>query len=163
MTWHCTFDLDAHTLRTIDPLPLIMQQLTAIDALREHQTCLYTILAELVTNAVDYGVLGLDATLKNSFDGFVTYYTTRGQALTSLQQGWLKITLDYVPQERGGSVVLRIVDSGVGFDYHRSRPTLPGNTAYHGRGIPLVRSLCTELVYQGCGNCVEAVYAWEGA
>ena len=49
---------------------------------------------------------------------------------------------------------------GPGFDYQKILPSLGENITLGGRGIPLLRSLCKELVYQGRGNRVEGVYVW---
>jgi two-component system, HptB-dependent secretion and biofilm response regulator len=68
------------TLRTLDPLPQIMQMLTALQGLHAHRERLYTILAELFANALEHGLLGLNSALKQTPQGFVAYYTAREQS-----------------------------------------------------------------------------------
>jgi len=55
---------------------------------------------------------------------------------------------------------IRVRDSGPGFDYEDSMtPHMAADRCPHGRWIALVKSLCRELVYSGCGNEVQARYA----
>lgn len=68
--------------------------------------------------------------------------------------------LEYTPLADGGKLVVRVEDSGPGFNYLRTFLALADNLTYSGRGIPLVRSLCSDLTYRGRGNRVEAVYQW---
>jgi anti-sigma regulatory factor (Ser/Thr protein kinase) len=158
--WQMTLELGADTLQTIDPLPHVMQTLMEIQGLHEHRGRLYTILAELFTNALDHGLLRLDSTLKHTPQGFGEYYAARDKRLAALRQGRITIAVAHTPRHTGGQLTLRIEDSGPGFDYHRLLPDLTHNTTHSGRGIPLVRALCQALVYHGRGNCVEAVYVW---
>jgi anti-sigma regulatory factor (Ser/Thr protein kinase) len=158
--WNMSLALGADTLRTVDPLPQIMQVLTEIQGLHEHRERLYTVLAELFSNALDHGLLGLDSAMKRTPQGFMTYYTAREQGLAALTQGWIKITLEHLALEGTGELTIRVEDSGPGFDYRAFTQSLSENTTYSGRGIPLVRALCKELTYHGVGNHAEAVYAW---
>ena len=102
-------------------------------------------------------MLGLDSTLKSAPRGFGEYYTRRERRLVALTEGWINTAVDHVPCGTGGNLTLRIEDSGLGFDYQQHLPELVANTVYNGRGVPLVRSLCQELVYSGKENTVQAV------
>ena len=64
--------------------------------------------------------------------------------------------------EKGGKIVLKIEDSGPGFDYDKelSRTHDLHPAVYSGRGITILRSLCDKLSYSGNGNKVEAIYIW---
>jgi CheY-like chemotaxis protein len=158
--WQITLEFGPETLRTVDPLPQIMQMLVEIQGLYEHRERLHIILAELFTNALEHGLLGLDSTLKQTPQGFMAYYTAREQALAALEHGRITIALTHTAVGTTGQLTLRIEDSGPGFDYHTCLPTLTHNATPSGRGIPLVRALCQALTYHGSGNCVEAIYVW---
>jgi CheY-like chemotaxis protein/signal transduction histidine kinase len=159
--WQLTLDLAADALRAVDPLPQIMQMVMDIQGLYDHRERIYTILAELFSNALDHGLLGLDSALKHSPQGFSVYYTAREQALAALQAGHIRISLTHIPLETGGKLVIEVSDSGPGFDHDTRITALADNTTYSGRGIPLLRSLCHKLCYHGVGNHVEAVYVWQ--
>ncbi len=153
-------EFDSAGLRRGDMMPTLMPLLNSLHVGPNHRESIHVILKELLSNALEHGVLQLDSTLKNSVEGFGAYYEKREQTLTSLESGWIKIELVQEYTGSTGSLTIRVEDSGAGFDHTSERPGLSENTRPWARGIPLVRSLCREVVYRGNGNLVEAVYAW---
>jgi CheY-like chemotaxis protein len=160
MTWRMTLDLKADALRTFDPLPLLTHLVVEIQGLRKSRDHLYTVLAELFFNALDHGLLNLDSAIKSTPQGFMEYYEKRQNDLVNLQEGQIKIIFEHLPAGNGGKLLIRIEDTGRGFDYHKAVPRLRENLAPSGRGIPLVRSLCENVSYFDKGNIVEAIYSW---
>ena len=128
--------------------------------LRDHKENIYLTVSELFCNALDWGVLGLDSRMKKDPEGFEKYFAARERALAALEDGRIKIDLEIFGQDQGGKLVVRVEDSGPGFDYQKAMLKPADETSFGGRGIRLVRSFCKELVYQGRGNQVEAVYVW---
>lgn len=121
----------------------------------------FLIITELVTNALDYGLFRLDPGLKKKgLGGHERYTEARQKGFATIGYGWLRMGLEYTPLADGGKLVVRVEDSGPGFNYLRTFLALADNLTYSGRGIPLVRSLCSDLTYRGRGNRVEAVYQW---
>lgn len=118
------------------------------------------VVAELWHNALEHGVLGLDSELKERSGGFSAYYVQREQALASLVEGRVRISLVREPARRGDRLVVRVEDSGPGF----VRAPLPrrGNLRKGGRGLQLVEALCEQLEFEGCGNVARAVLEWRG-
>ncbi len=160
MTWGMTLDLKADALRTFDPLPLLTHLLVEIQGLRKSREHLYTVIAELFFNALDHGLLNLDSAMKSTSHGFMEYYKKRQDNLANLQEGQIKIICEHIPVDNGGKLLIRMEDTGAGFDYRKALPRLRENMAPSGRGIPLVRSLCENVSYFDKGNIVEAVYTW---
>ena len=159
-SWQWGLTLHADGLKRVDPLPLVMSQLQELAGLGRCYADLYTVLAELYTNALHHGVLGLDSAIKRSADGFEQYYRLRDEWLQNLRTGTVSLTLEYFASPPGGRLHIRVEDSGSGFDPQPYLDWRPDGQALSGRGIGLVQSLCESLVYRGVGNCVEAVYAW---
>ena len=159
--WSVEMRLEAQALRATDPRPLLTQLVMDLQGMQKHRDRLFTVLAELFSNALEHGVLGLDSALKYDSQGFAEYYEQRRKKLDCLEDGWIRIALDHVPTGCSGELHITIEDSGQGFELSNSLPGLLENTAHSGRGIALVRSLCRELVYQGRGNVAHAVYAWD--
>lgn len=158
--WSVSFELGPEILKGMDPLPAILHVLLEIQGLYTHRGRLYTILAELYSNALEHGVLGMDSKLKTSPEGFAEYYETREQRLTNLNEGFIRINLHHEPADDGGKLTIEYQDSGKGFDvssYHGETK----NSVFSGRGIALVKSLCTELNYNESGNGIQAVYLWQ--
>jgi len=159
-TWRVDLELSAGSVKTLDPLPQLMRLLADFESLPQEKEPIFMVLAELVTNAIDHGLLGLDSQLKASPEGFAAYYERRTLALANLTEGRIRIQLHQAPFESGSQLIIRVEDSGPGFDHRQIASELAANLRYSGRGIPLVRSLCRQLTYHGCGNQAEAVYVW---
>lgn len=161
MNWRFTLELSADSLRALDPMPLLIHVLMEIQGLRTHRERLYMVLTELYSNALEHGLLGLDSHVKSTPQGYGEYYNQRQQALAHLQEGRLHIELHHDPIENGGRLVMRIEDSGIGFNHTQKLRTLENNITHSGRGIALVRSLCRDLIYEGHGNIARAIYEWK--
>jgi CheY-like chemotaxis protein/anti-sigma regulatory factor (Ser/Thr protein kinase) len=160
MSWSFKLELDAASLREFDPLPHIIQILMEIQGLFTHRERIYTVLAELFTNALDHGVLQLDSALKSSPEGFVDFYQQRSAKLAALSDGYIELELRHEHSDEGGQLTVTLQDSGGGFDIAKVDGSLVDNTTYCGRGIPLLRSLCSELKYEDRGSRAIAVYEW---
>jgi serine phosphatase RsbU (regulator of sigma subunit)/anti-sigma regulatory factor (Ser/Thr protein kinase) len=158
--WHIQLALEADALHRVDPLPTLMRTLTEIQDLAQHKQTIFTILAELLANAIDHGLLGLHSSMKNTPRGFAEYYERRERLLAKLRHGHLRIRLEHDRKDTGGRLVIQIHDSGPEFDVHGLVPAIETNQGHSGRGIALVRALCDTLTYHGNGNTVEAVYVW---
>jgi len=158
--WHLTYELKPDTLKSIDPLPVIMQVLMENAALRHYRSTIFTILAELYSNSLDHGVLGLDSKLKTDPIGFAQYYQLRTERLADLtDEHFVRVCIGLKAGLANGRLVIRIEDSGLGFDYSNVSTELP-TVGFSGRGIPLLKSLCESVEYLGEGNIVEAVFNW---
>jgi two-component system, HptB-dependent secretion and biofilm response regulator len=158
--WHIQLALEAEALHRVDPLPTLMRTLTDIQDLAQHKHMIFTILAELLANAIDHGLLGLDSSMKNTPRGFAHYYEQRERLLTELRQGLLRIQITHSRKDKGGRLIIQVQDSGPGFDFHQLVSGIGTQETYSGRGIPLVRASCESLTYHGNGNTAEAVYVW---
>ena len=159
MGWTMTMRLDADSLRTLK-IPLILLNMIEEDQrLRAHKHNLDIIISELLSNALEWGVLKLDSRIKRDAETFERYFALRQKGLNSLTEGWIEIDLEHVSLDHGGKFVVRVEDSGPGFDY-QNLGAFYDNAVYGGRGIYSVRTLCEEFAYCGNGNRVKAVYGW---
>ncbi|MCG5547462.1 ATP-binding SpoIIE family protein phosphatase [Halorhodospira halochloris] len=162
VSWKTELVLDARTLAHVNPVPPMMNLLADLGALEEDRQSLYVVIAELFTNALEHGVLGLDSSLKRNEEGFDSYYQRRAQAMADLDAGEVYIRLHYDPDASGRGVVIEVEDTGPGFDYERilaasdSRDVASAIAA--GRGIMLVRALCEDVEYFPPGNRVRVRY-----
>lgn len=158
--WGMRFEVKPTSFKVFDPLPMLLNVLMEVPSLRAFSSTLYTILAELYTNALDHGVLKLDSSLKKTAEGFAEYYALREARINTVSEGFVRIYINHKTNENGGLLNVRIEDSGDGFDYSgRSGETL-STFGYSGRGIALVEKLCGRVTYQGCGNVVEVDFSW---
>lgn len=158
--WELTFVFKHDLLGKVDPLPILMSVLRDIQGLQKYKEDLFLILSELYINALDYGVLHMDSSLKKQAGGFERYYAEREKRLQKLRDGWIKITLADEKNGDNGRLTIIVEDSGKGFDYDScvSKKTVDENK--HGRGVSLISSLVTSLKYNKAGNRAEVLYDW---
>jgi hypothetical protein len=150
-----SFEFRAATLKRFNPLPYLLQLLLEVHGLAQ-SGALYSVLAELYSNALEHGVLGLDSGLKRDASGFARYYQQRNVRLDALQDGFVRVHLQVTPQGEGGCLAICVEDSGKGFDVERvlERPLDPVRLS--GRGISLIRSWGA----MPAGPTMVAVPAW---
>lgn len=174
VSWSMSLALHDQSLAGFNPLPLVMNLLMEVEGLRPLGGQLYTLMAELFSNALEHGVLKLDSGLKTGPQGFGQYYLQREQALSALTGGSIKLTLTHKPLETGGELVLEVTDTGAGFSVGNfldgpitsSTEREPDNNDsksrwdYSGRGLALIRQLSDELIYVDGGRSVKAVVRW---
>ncbi|MGY2186103.1 ATP-binding SpoIIE family protein phosphatase [Pseudomonas sp. SDO5591_S426] len=161
LDWSVSFEFRAATLKRFNPLPYLLQLLLEVHGLRAQSGALYSVLAELYSNALEHGVLGLDSSLKRSATGFGHYYQQRNARLDELQDGYVRVHLQVMPQGEGGCLVIRVEDSGKGFDVDRvlERPVDPVRLS--GRGVSLVRQLGRNASWSDDGRTARVEFFWE--
>ncbi len=156
--WCLALELGAEALRAFDLNQFMSEAMACMPRLRPHATQLFTILAELYSNALEHGVLGLDSGLKRDPLGFTRYYEERARCLEGLQKGRIRLELSLLSQDQREAVQILVEDSGPGFD-HRARLGREAQAGEAcGRGLTLLRSLCPDIRWLGKGNRVVATY-----
>ncbi|VVO31481.1 Chemotaxis response regulator protein-glutamate methylesterase [Pseudomonas fluorescens] len=161
LDWSVSFEYRAATLKRFNPLPYLLQLLLEVHGLRAQSGALYSVLAELYSNALEHGVLGLDSSLKRDVSGFTRYYQERNTRLDELQDGFVRVHLQVTPQGEGGCLVIRVEDSGKGFDVGRvlARPIDPVRLS--GRGVSLIRQLGRNASWSDDGRSARVEFFWE--
>lgn len=162
--WKFSYELGPSSLKDFNPLPLLQQVLMGAPYLRSKATAIYAVLAELYSNALEHGVLGLRSEMKSSAEGFAQYYAARAQALENVQ-GFVRFDIQGEIEGTHVDLRIRVTDSGEGFDYRsyvaRAKDELATDTGYHGRGIRLLWDLCECVRYVDPGNQIEVTMTWD--
>lgn len=160
--WSMNYRLGPESLRHFNPLPLMVHILMEVPGLRVISGQLYTVMAELFSNAFEHGVLKISSGLKHSSQGFLKYYQEREQRINALEDGFVNISMEHTGNGSSGDLVIMLEDSGQGFDVdvHLNPGTAAGASAYSGRGITLVREICDSLEYHKGGSLVIARLHW---
>ena len=158
--WKLSMRFNGSRLRETNPVPILVSHLMEMEELEAERQSLFTVMTELYVNALDHGVLGLDSNLKSDPDGFETYFQTRESRLASLDSGYVIFNLSIEQESNRRSILLRIEDSGKGFDYKNQDYRQLQDTDLSGRGIMLIRDLCESLEYHGKGNIAIARFSW---
>lgn len=147
--------LSGDQLRTCPLAPLVSQFLQAIGVDQQFCQKVFAVVAEMVSNAVDHGVLNLSSSLKEGLDGFVAYYAAREQGFLQLtDQDFVKISLCYQQMDAGPRLVIDVEDSGKG--YSGSEESSVNDAMLSGRGMMLIRSLSERIEIFSPGNKIRA-------
>jgi CheY-like chemotaxis protein len=158
--WKLSMRFNGARLRETNPVPILVNYLMEMEELEAERQSLFTVMTELYINALDHGVLGLDSNLKTDPAGFEAYFQTRESRLANLDSGHVIFNLSVEQESSRRSILLRIEDSGKGFDFENHNPPLDGATALSGRGLLLIQDLCESLEYHGKGNIAIARFGW---
>ncbi len=159
LPWKIHLDLSAGDLRCSSPVSTLIDMMGASPLVTAHKDFLHTIFSELFSNALEHGVLGLSSELKKSEDGYLEYYQQREEKLSELEEGFVKITVEFRTRETQAEVQIEVKDSGAGFDI-QNRYKSTDDDAF-GRGVSLIDTLCESVEYSENGTRVCAVYVIE--
>lgn len=151
-------DLNADLIRSVDVMQVLQGMLDGVLAFEGRRADLFAVVAELVNNAVDHGVLRLDSGMKKDVSGFAAFYDERAERLNSLRDGYVRINISTTHDGPDWRVIIEVQDSGPGFDISKVSPS--GDDQAHGRGVAMVRGLCESVDWYEPGNRVVAVYKW---
>jgi len=155
-SWRVSLRLEAVQLKTLDIVPLLMSWLDQLHLDERHRGAAFVVLAELVNNAVDHGLLGLDSGIKQAPDGFERYIKLRAERLARLETGSIELSIEHYCEDGAPCLEIVVHDSGQGFPHEEFMQGLVRpETVPCGRGILLVKTIAAELHYEGAGN--EAV------
>ncbi|WP_143269422.1 fused response regulator/phosphatase [Mangrovitalea sediminis] len=130
----------------------VMQQL---DLPNEPMAKVMTVVTELVSNAIDHGVLRLDSSLKEQESGFLAYAEERESRVRELtEKDRVSLKMAWNSPEAPGLLLIQVIDSGTGFDMGEEGDD--ALTRVSGRGLQLLRRLCASLEIRSPGNNIIA-------
>ena len=136
--------LQGAQLEVFDVLKSIESFMTQAHVPIELKQKAFTVCAELVVNAIEHGVLGLDSSLKTEEYGFAQFSELRDARMQALgSDDSIKLSVSY--DSLKGEVSFRIWDSGPGYD--RDKAIMESQKILSGRGISLVERLSSKVHY----------------
>ena len=135
----------------------IMTLVGDIQGMELHREKIFTIISELYSNALEHGILGLDSSMKETADGFEEYYKLRQERIENTRGHAVELVMIY-KKGTPDTIEIKVSDSGEGFDYENTLAKIEEEKTTFGRGVLLLKSLCTQLEYSNNGTSVKAVY-----
>lgn len=157
VVWQFALTLDIVQIKKLDVVLLLLDIVQQIEKEQESSGKIFMILSELFNNALDHGLLKLDSSLKHHEDGMERYFEERSQRLAEAGKGTIQLHLKKILNADGGSFLLiRVKDSGDGFDHQRQATAAPSDVQRHGRGIALLHGICRSVLFLGNGSEVVA-------
>lgn len=149
---------DASLIREVILMNEVRKVLNGIIA-GSHLDLICTVLSELLSNAIDHGLLELESDLKQEEDGFYLYFQQRQEKLNQLSdEKWLTFNAKHDSDKK--HFVLVVEHNGRGFEHSNLIPDISNNEVC-GRGIAIVSELCDSLEYSKAGRCATAVYSYK--
>ncbi|WAC46560.1 fused response regulator/phosphatase [Pseudomonas sp. SL4(2022)] len=160
--WSLHLQLSAPQLKHLDLEPLITHFCQTLGLEESRQGVFGLILRELLSNALDHGLLGLTSSLKHEANGFERYVQLRNERLMALDDGEIQLEINQSSDAYTNHLSIKVSDSGPGFDVAKLEQTGLHNDPerYHGRGLLLLRKICSHLEFRGNGNHVIAELHW---
>lgn len=153
IVWQFVLTLDIRQIKQLDVVPLLLDIVQQVGKEHKQSGTVFMILSELFNNALDHGVLKLDSSLKQHEDGLERYFTERAKRLAEAEDGNIQLSLKKVLNEEGGGsfLLIRVKDSGDGFDHQHWQTPQALDIRPHGRGISLLYGLCRTVQFIGSG------------
>ena len=157
--WHFDMGLSTEQLKIVDVVPLLHDVASRMHGWCARNPKLFLVLSELISNALEHGVLELESLVKLEPDGFQRYMQLRQTKLAALTAGGIHVRIAGLARDGRPMLSIVVKDTGSGFDHVSAMAHSAKLDAPYGRGIPLLKRICEEVEYRGCGNEVEVLFA----
>lgn len=116
----------------------------------------FLVVSEMVSNAIDHGLLKLDSSLKDAEDGFSEYFSTRDKRLSLLTRtDFIELKLMWETGTGVPQLEVSVRDSGCGYNFIGETNTC--DLDFSGRGLKLIRNLAQTVEIHPPGNFIKAV------
>lgn len=136
--------------------PLCNKFLQYLDVNQNFCHIVFIVVSEMVTNAIDHGILKLSSSLKESLDGFNIYLKERDWRLSRLSNDdFIEVSLVWIESKEGSNLEIGVRDSGSGYDVCAATNTC--DLAFSGRGLKLIRNLSQSVEIHPPGNFIKAI------
>ncbi len=122
------------------------------------QSCqrIFSVIGEMVSNAIDHGILRLDSSLKEQDLGFQFYFDEREKRIKNLTEAdFIEIKLELVKIGNEQRLAISCLDSGSGYDFDQL--SKDAEILYSGRGLDMIQQLSYEVSVARPGNFIKAV------
>ncbi|HTF94967.1 MAG TPA: fused response regulator/phosphatase [Cellvibrio sp.] len=117
---------------------------------------IFLIVSEMVSNALDHGVLQLDSGIKENPEGFTYYFQEREKRFSTLtNKDAIQLTLRWELNAGKPQLVVIVEDSGNGYDF--SKKLAQQDDLLFGRGLRMIKSLSQSVEIFPPGNRIQAV------
>ncbi len=137
--------------------PLCNKFLQSVGMDQKSCQIIFLVVTEMVSNALDHGVLRLDSGLKEEPEGFTRYFQEREERLAKLTNAdAIELSLRLELSNAGGpQLVVTVEDTGDGFDFFGKASG--GDDLLSGRGLKLIKSLAQSVEIFPPGNRIQVV------
>lgn len=117
---------------------------------------IFIVVSEMVSNAIDHGILKLDSSMKEDEGGFNHYFNEREKRLSQLTDSdFIELHLIWQESEERPNLEVSVRDSGNGYNFCGTTDTC--DLAFSGRGLRLIHNLAQSVEIYPPGNFIKAI------
>ncbi|MDI9245627.1 SpoIIE family protein phosphatase [Marinobacter sp. CHS3-4] len=154
--WYFALGVRGDALKDAELAPIVNNVIGRMGVTGEKADKAHVCITELLNNAIDHGVLGMDSSLKSNPEGFAEYFEERQKRLSQLDYGGVFIRANLDRSGRNYALSVTVSDTGEGFGYKDENATEASSLPVpSGRGIKLVRRLADRLTFHDGGATSE--------
>ena len=100
ITTQSTLRFSSEVIKSVSLMTDVRRYLMGLINDGTHLDLVCSVLAELLSNAIDHGLLNLDSSIKEQPDGFFLFYQLREDKLAELDKdAWIRLDLDFDPDK----------------------------------------------------------------
>jgi len=135
--------------------PLCNKFLQHFDINQSFCQIIFLVVSEMVSNAIDHGILRLESSMKDEPDGFNYYFRERDKRLAKLTAAdFIELQLTWAASSSPPHLEVSVLDSGTGYDSSAVESNV--ETILSGRGLQLIRNLAQKVEVFPPGNFIKA-------
>jgi len=152
----CEFVLTGMSLANCDIPPMCTHFLQQLGLNQRLCQKIFSVIAEMINNAIDHGVLKLSSAIKQNPEGFSEYFVEREKRLSQLTPSdFVRTSMHWNNAETPECLMIEVEDSGSGYNYFVSN--INDMEQSHGRGNNLIRRLSETVEIFPPGNKIRAI------
>jgi len=138
-----------------NPVDKLSSILNAMPYLSRHKGVLHILLTEIYLNSLEHGVLKIESENKSDEQHFIEYYKKRDEALSLLDNAFIKFNFSFFEDEEKHYLKIDVSDSGDGYHIEGSKTT---DEMLHGRGLSIIQSFSEKISFSDDGKTMEVLY-----
>ena len=137
--------------------PLCNKFLQHFDINQSFCQIIFLVVSEMVSNAIDHGILRLESSMKDEPDGFNYYFRERDKRLAKLTaDDFIELQLTWAANAIPPHLEVSVRDSGEGYDSSAIESNV--ETILSGRGLQLIRNLAQKVEVFSAGKFYKGNY-----
>lgn len=144
-------DLSGSIIEVVDITHMLCSVLLAKNFHEKVVQKISLITTEVISNAIEHGILNLDSAIKQADGGFFTYYSEKSEKLQQLNMQ-SKLTFGFTFDAKTKEICIKVKDSGEGFKFDK---VSGDKDSFFGRGLTIVKELADRVQLNEEGNMIS--------
>jgi len=125
----------------------------------QNSNSLGTIISEIFSNEINHSILQIDSSIKEQDNGFDIYKRELTDKLAAIKDQYIDVSISITQKNMKRTLKLTISSSS-NKDYPEIKNFTNNNEKPHGRGIFLLKELCSSLTFDNENRRISLEYTW---